>query len=79
MAETTRAQDLFLLAAKQASEDLVQCMRAVEHGEPGEDDTIELLADAVKLAIEAEHPDGAPGEVGQLHAALVKFLEGWAG
>lgn len=83
MADQTRAREFFLLAAKQASEGLVQLMRAVEHGETAEDDTVELLADAVKLAIEAEalaHPQRpAREDVGQLQAALTRFLEGWAG
>jgi hypothetical protein len=45
-----------------------------------EEDTVERIADAAKLAIEADEALGITDELrGQLHAALCRFLEGWAG
>lgn len=73
-----RAAALVRIAAGQASEGLVQLMRATDDG-VFEEETIELLADALKLALEAEAAIGPVGShKGQLHAAVSKFLEGWA-
>lgn len=45
-----------------------------------DDEPIELLADATKLAIQASIEAGEPsdGMRDQLLAALVRYLEGWA-
>ena len=46
---------------------------------PGDAEPIEKLADALKMTLEAMGQAGAADEHGQLLAACVKFLDGWAG
>lgn len=46
------------------------------------EETVELLADALKMALELTRELGEPdpdGDRGQLLAACVKFLDGWVG
>jgi hypothetical protein len=75
--------DRALAAAAQASTGTAELLRAArEDDEPygsliGEE-TIERLLDAAKLAIEASNAD-LGGDLGQVYAAIVKYLEGWAG
>lgn len=83
MADSTaeRKQTIVLAAIQQASAALVSLAHIAREGEHDDTpNTIELLADALKLAIEAEAPtESEPGDVNQLHGALTRFLDGWAG
>ncbi|MEH6721319.1 MAG: hypothetical protein V7704_20770 [Aurantimonas endophytica] len=55
-------------------------MRSASQGGEVEVETLVWLAEAAKILIDAELMAADPaGETGQLQAALVKFLEGWAG
>ncbi|WP_066483623.1 MULTISPECIES: hypothetical protein [unclassified Sphingomonas] len=81
-----------LAAASSAANALAELLRFAREGEPPvangafEPDTIEQLADALKLAIDVELPavlaNGIDQEgaemLAQLSAALARFLEGWA-
>lgn len=79
------AQTLCLAAAAQAVEaaqDLIELARhGAATGEIPARELVEKLADATRLSIEAstELLDPYDSERNQLHGALVKFLEGWAG
>ena len=79
------AQRLCLAAAGQASEATARLIELGRHGidadDIGRDETVEKLADALKMTIEASNDVGDPydSERNQLHGAIVKFLEGWAG
>lgn len=74
-------RELAVLAVTQALHAVVSLNHLAAEGEHDDNpNVVELLADALKLAIEA----GAPSEnglddVNQLHGAATKFLDGWAG
>lgn len=80
--EQVREFSRVLAAAAQASaaaSHLVE--QAYEGGDPVDLlllETIEKLLDAAKLTIDLCHAD-LGGDVGQIYAAIVKYLEGWAG
>lgn len=77
----SKARSLALAAAGQAVAALPELMERARHwsGPAGrfDEEIVELLADATKIAIEAQ---GGPrdDEEGQLYAALCKYLEFWA-
>ncbi|NDV87055.1 hypothetical protein GTW51_10110 [Aurantimonas aggregata] len=72
-------REKLLAAAHQASVATEVLLRVASEGGEVDEDTLEKLADAAKILIEADvMAEDAAGETGQLHAALSKFLEGWA-
>ncbi|MFY0735651.1 hypothetical protein J3367_15990 [Aurantimonas sp. NFXS3] len=74
----TRREKL-IAAAHQANVATDALIRAVGEGGDLDEETLEKLADAAKILIEVELMVGDPsGETGHLHAALCKFLDGWA-
>lgn len=75
---------LALAAAHQAAIGAAELLRFVSDGHGGsdvfEEEAIEKLADAVKMALEVQAAFASlDAERGQLHAALCRYLEGWAG
>jgi hypothetical protein len=76
---------LGLLAAQQATAASAELLRFAADQNTIEllgQETVELLADALKLALELTRELGEPdpdGDRGQLLAACVKFLDGWVG
>lgn len=74
-------RELALASVSQAVAALVALTNLAADGERDDSQiTVELLADALMLAIEAGAASEADAEdVNQLHGALVKFLEGWVG
>lgn len=80
-----RARELALAAAAQATEGAAEMLRFTREGPswpgPFEDEPIEQLADATKMAIEASIEAGEKLDDGrgQLLGALVRYLEGWIG
>lgn len=78
-----------LAAASQATEATAELIRFAREGTSfpgpfGDVEVIEKLADALKLAIEAESVDpnaeaAASEDRAELHAAVARYLEGWAG
>ena len=84
MIEPLTPPSLALAAASQATEATAELIRFVHEGPQLRaafaDDTIEKLADALKLALEVEHQAGASdSERDQLHAAVCCYLDGWVG
>jgi len=84
-ADTPDFRRLSQVAASQAANATAELMQAslegpLHHATLWNDEPIEKLADATKLAIEASMAAGEPLDEmrGQLLAALVRFLEGWA-
>jgi hypothetical protein len=89
---TSSARDLALSASGQAAAALAELTRFAKEGPNwptpfGDVEVIELLADALKLTLEAEaleigddrgHPEEAEMR-NQLLGACVRFLDGWAG
>lgn len=79
----TDLRRLSLSAAGQASAATAELVEAAQNGPlgangPFNDEPIELLADATKLAIEAARAAGEADEMrDQLHAALCRYLDGW--
>lgn len=91
-------RDLAIAAAHAATEGAAELLRYAREGDCAtsfalEPETLERLADALKMAIEVELPaadrratenDPFPADLegrellGQLHAGLARFLEGWA-
>lgn len=88
----TEAQKLALVAASQSSAALAELTRFASEGPQlvfpfGDVEVIELLADGLKLAIEAQVLALGPAGSGdpesdemrdQLLGAVSRFLEGWA-
>jgi hypothetical protein len=84
MIEPLTPPSLALAAASQATEATAEILRFVHEGQAAQaafaDDAIEKLADALKLVLEVEQEIGVTDEGrGQLHAALCRYLDGWAG
>lgn len=79
---------LALAAAAQAADGMTEMIRIAREGPwyngPFHPDTepVEKLLDAAKLAIEVqvavEGDDALKGDLGQIYAAIVRHLEGWA-
>ena len=73
-----------LAAASQGSEAVAALIRFAREGADyphpfGQDEVVEQLLDAAKMAIEIEHLYQPPDEErGQVYAAVCKYLEGWA-
>lgn len=84
-ADTPQIRALTLAAAAQATEGAAEMLRFTREGPnwPAvfDNEAIEKLADATKLAIEASIDAGEQldEERGQLLGALARYLEGWAG
>jgi hypothetical protein len=85
VADTPDFRRLALAAASQAATALADIMLAATEGPlnvdtPFDQEAIEKLADATKLAIEASIASGEPLDDGrgQLLGALSRYLEGWA-
>jgi hypothetical protein len=77
---------LAIAAAHQAAFGTAELLSAVGNLSPEDtranlatSEALELLADALKMAIEAADPEFADEDRRQLHGALVRFLQGWAG
>ena len=77
---------LAVAAAHQAAFGTAELLSAAREASPvttrmnlDTSEALELLADALKLAIEAADSEFADEDRRQLHGALVRFLEGWAG
>ncbi|HEX8400491.1 MAG TPA: hypothetical protein VF628_02180 [Allosphingosinicella sp.] len=82
-AERTTTEQLGRAAAHQAARATQELVRFVAEGPHGhtafEEDTIEYLADALKIALEIDHAVGSSDpERAQLHTALSTYLGGWA-
>lgn len=80
----TEAKWLAVAGANSAAEATVELIRYVREG-PSRDDpaldneVIEKLADATKMAIDVEREHNAiDAEREELHASLCTYLEGWA-
>ncbi|PWE32753.1 hypothetical protein DDZ14_08380 [Maritimibacter sp. 55A14] len=59
-----------------AAEDMIECAREgkiTPHDSVGSGDTATILADSLRLLIEAT--DSNTGTAGQLHGALIRYLE----
>lgn len=85
MAEESEKRSLALAAASQCAEALPNLVSFSREGEShpgpfGHDEPIEKLADALKMTIELAALCGdTDPDRDELLAALVRFLEGWAG
>jgi len=85
MAEESEKRSLALAAASQCAEALPILVSFSREGEShpgpfGHDEPIEKLADALKMTIELAALCGdTDPDRDELLAALVRFLEGWAG
>jgi len=81
-----KTQRLALVAANQAADATAELLTFAREGALGGvtnfvDDPVAKLADACKLAIEADRAGGGgyDHETDLLHRELCRFLEGWVG
>jgi hypothetical protein len=80
----TEAQKLALSAATQAADATAELLVFAREGPLAargnfNNEPIEKLADACKLALEIEMAGGRDDERNQLHSALCRYLDGWMG
>lgn len=82
MSALSDAKVLATAGAHQAAIGAAELLRFAREGEgmygPFDDDTVEKLLDAAKLAMEVEGWNEHGADKGQVYGAVCKFLEGWA-